>query len=86
MIRTKNSEITSTMARTSGQVAAADRLDQQEAQPGPAEDALDDDRAAEQRPELQAEHGDGRNQAVAQRVAVVHGRPQLRPFARAVVM
>ena len=38
----------------------------------PGEDRLDDDGAAEQRAELESDHGDQRNRHIAQRVAVQH--------------
>ena len=49
-------------------VAPADRLDQPFADARPGEDRLGQDRAGEQHADLQADHGDDRDQRVAQGV------------------
>src|SRR5688572_31582009 len=50
-------------------VAVDDRVHRELAHAGPREDLLGDDRAPQQDAELHAEHGDGRDQGVADRVA-----------------
>ena len=49
-------------------VEAVDRVDQELAHAGPGEDGLGDDREGDQRAELEAEHGDDRDQDVLQHV------------------
>src|SRR6266545_1963595 len=50
-------------------VALVDRLDEQPADAWPGEDGLGDDRAAEQRADLEANHRHHRDQSIGQRVA-----------------
>src|SRR5690606_31859204 len=52
-----------------GQVAAVDGEDQQAPQPRVVEDVFDDDQAADQPAGADGDHGDGRQQGVAQHVA-----------------
>ena len=66
-------------------VPVEDRLHHQPAQAGPAEDRLHDERAAEQMPQVQPQHGGHRNQGVAQHVAPHHSAAE-NPLARAVRM
>ena len=49
-------------------VAREDRVDQLAAEPGQREDVLDDHQPGEQEPDVESEHGDGRDQRVAEDV------------------
>src|SRR5579859_981443 len=51
-----------------GIVALVDRLHERIANPGQAEDGLDDGRATHQAADLGADHGDDRDQRIAQRM------------------
>ncbi len=66
-----------------GIVAAVDAIDHQPADAGHGEDGLGDDGAAEQRPEMQAEQRDRRDERVAQHVAAEARCDWRRPLARA---
>ena len=64
-------------------VARADRLHQQPSDARPREDRFGDHRAGQHRPELQPEHRDDRNEAVAERVTRAPRAVRDTPRARA---
>ena len=80
----KPTAISSTTPCTSGIVAREDGVDDEAADARQGEDVLGDDGAADQRAELQAEHGDHRDE----RVLAARGRGSratpTAPLARAV--
>ena len=65
-------------------VAGDDGVDAEGAEARHGEQRLHHDGAADEEADLQAHHGDGRDQGVLQRV-LEHDRPLARPLARAVV-
>ncbi len=83
---TMNAAATTIVPMIDRQVLLSDRLHRELTEPGQTEDVLDDDHAAEQRPEVDAELRDDRRERAAQPVSVDRPAARVRPLARAVRM